>query len=74
MPTTVITYRTTRGGSVTGATATLCSACAPTRTDLADVQHGRHTGTCESCHYDDVSPRAHDVAVNTSVPASPFRR
>ena len=72
MPTTVITYRTARGGSVTGTTATLCSACAPTRTDLVDVQYGKHDGTCDSCAHDDVSPRARDVAVNAS--ASAFRR
>lgn len=46
---TVITYRTLRGNCVGPWRATLCAECARARTDLADIQHGRHAGTCDDC-------------------------
>lgn len=46
---TVITYRTLSGNCVGPWRATLCAECAAKRTDLADVQHGRHDGTCDDC-------------------------
>ena len=45
----VITYRTRHGNCVGPWRATLCTECAAKRTDLVDVRHGRHDGTCDDC-------------------------
>jgi len=49
MSKTVITYRISHGGCVGPWRATLCAACARARTNLVDVQHGKHAGTCDDC-------------------------
>jgi hypothetical protein len=46
---TVITYRISHGGCVGPWRATLCAACARKRNNLADVQYGKHAGTCDDC-------------------------
>jgi hypothetical protein len=46
---TVITYRIVRGTHATNFRAQLCAPCARNRTDLGEVLHGRHAGTCDDC-------------------------
>ena len=49
MSKTVTTYRVAHGGCVGPWRVTLCAAHAREHTNLVDVQHGQHVGTCDDC-------------------------